>query len=149
GRSMRRVSLLVAATLLITLVAPGAATGWAAPVRQGAARPTAAVDPLLQGQLDAAGPGRMVEAIVVLKSQADLTSVRGMTRKSRPGAGVRTRRARAAPPQRGLRALLERRRAQGKVTSTEPLWIVTAIAVTAPPGVIKEIAARRDVREIR
>ena len=88
---MRRVSLLVAATLLITLVAPSAATGWAAPALQGAVRPTAAVDPLLQRQLDAAAPGRLVKAIVVLKSQADLTNVRGVTRKNRPGAAARTR----------------------------------------------------------
>jgi subtilisin family serine protease len=146
---MRRVSLLVAATLLITLVALSAATGWAAPALQGAARPTAAVDPLLQEQLDAAGPGRMVDAIVVLKSQADLTSVRGMTRKSRPGAAARILRARADLSQRGLQALLERRKAQAKITSIEPLWIVNAIAVTATPAVIKEIAVRRDVREIR
>jgi len=145
---MRRVSLLVAVTLLITLVAPSAATGWAAPAPQGAARPTAVVDPLLQRQFDA-GSDRMVDAIVVLTSQADLTSVRGMARKSRPGAAVRILRARADLSQRGLRALLERRQAQGKVTNIEPLWIVNAIAVTATPAVIKEIAARHDVREIR
>src|SRR5262245_55151894 len=145
---MRRVGLLVAVTLLITLVAPSAATGWAAPAPQGAARPTAVVDPLLQRQFDA-GSDRMVDAIVVLTSQADLTSVRGMARKSRPGAAVRLLRARADHSQRGLRALLERRQAQGKVTNIEPLWIVNAIAVTATPAVIKEIAARHDVREIR
>ena len=146
---MRRVSLLVAATLLITLVAPSAATGWAAPALQGPVRPTAAVDPLLQRQLDAAAPGRLVKAIVVLKSQADLTNVRGVTRKNRPGAAARILRGRADLTQRGLRALLDRRRAQGLVTAMTPLWIVNSIAVTATPAVIKELAARQEVREIR
>jgi subtilisin family serine protease len=146
---MRRVSLLVAATLLIALVAPSAATGWAAPALQGPVRPTAAVDPLLQRQLDAAVPGRLVKAIVVLKSQADLTNVGGVTRKNRPGAAARILRGRADLTQRGLRALLDRRRAQGLVTAMTPLWIVNSIAVTATPAVIKELAARQEVREIR
>ena len=48
-----------------------------------------------------------------------------------------------------LRALLEARRAQGLVSDIEPLWIVNAIAVTATPAVISELAAHQDVREIR
>jgi subtilisin family serine protease len=91
----------------------------------------------------------MVKAIVVLKSQADLASVRGLARKNRPGAAARILRARADLTQRSLRSLLKLRRAQGLVSQIEPLWIVNAIAVTATRAVIGELAAHKDVREIR
>jgi subtilisin family serine protease len=144
---MKRVSLLVILTLLTTVLASGMATGRAAP--RVAALRAAVVAPQLQRQLDAAGQDEMVEAIVVLKSQADLASVRLLPRENRPGAAARILRARADLTQRPLRALLERRRAQGLVSDIEPLWIVNAIAVTATPAVVSELAARQDVREIR
>jgi subtilisin family serine protease len=107
------------------------------------------VAPQLQRQLDAAGQDEMVKAIVVLKSQADLASVHKLARKNRPGAAARILRAQADLTQRPLRALLQQRRAQGLVSDIEPLWITNAIAVTATPAVISELAARQDVREIR
>src|SRR5262249_17792675 len=75
--------------------------------------------------------------------------VQKLARKNRPGAAARILRARAELTQRALLALLELRRAQGLVSDIEPLWIVNAIAVTATPAVISELAARQDVREIR
>ncbi|HEX9518535.1 MAG TPA: S8 family serine peptidase, partial [Streptosporangiaceae bacterium] len=72
-----------------------------------------------------------------------------LARKNRPGAAARILRARADLTQRPLRALLRLRRAQGVVSDIQPLWIVNAIAVTATPAVISELAARQDVREIR
>jgi subtilisin family serine protease len=107
------------------------------------------VAPQLQRELDAAGRGEMVKAIVVLKSQADLASLHGLPRKNRPGAAARILRARADLTQRSLRSLLKVRRAQGLVSAIEPLWIVNAIAVTATQAVISELAARQEVREIR
>jgi hypothetical protein len=144
---MRRVTLVLALTLLTAVLASGTAAAEAAP--RAAALRSAVVAPQLQLQLDAAGQDEMVEAIVVLKSQADLTSVRGLARKNRPGAAARILRARADLTQRPLRALLKLRRAQGLVSDIEPLWIVNAIAVTATPAVISELAARPEVREIR
>ena len=114
---MRRFSLLLALTLLMTVFASGTAAGRAAP--RVAALRAAVVAPQLQ--LDAAGQNKMVEAIVVLKSQADLASVRGLARKNRPGAAARILRARADLTQRPLRALLQLRRAQGLVSDIEPL----------------------------
>src|SRR5262249_59253976 len=84
-----------------------------------------------------------------VKWQADLASGRSLARKNRPGAAARILRAHAEFTQRPLRALLRLRRAQGLVSDIEPLWIVNAIAVTAMPAVISELAADRDVREIR
>lgn len=144
---MRRVILVLALTLLTAVLASGTAAAQAAP--RVAALRSAVVAPQLQLQLDAAGQDEMVDAIVVLKSQADLTSVRGLARKNRPGAAARILRARADLTQRPLRALLKLRRAQGLVSDIEPLWIVNAIAVTATPAVISELAARPEVREIR
>ena len=46
-------------------------------------------------------------------------------------------------------ALLDRRRAQRLVASVVPLWIVNQVAVRAAPSVIKELAARPEVREVR
>jgi subtilisin family serine protease len=145
---MRRVSLLLAFTLLATVLATSTAAGQAAPLRVAASR-AAVIAPQLHRQLQAAGQDEMVEAIVVLKSQADLGGLGGLARKDRPGAAARILRARADRTQRPLRALLELRRAQGLVSDIEPLWIVNAIAVTAAPAVISELAVRRDVREIR
>ena len=96
---MRRVSLLVAFTLLTAVFAPG--TARAAPPRV-TAPPAAVVAPQLQRQLDAAGQDEMVKAIVVLKSQADLASVHKLARKNRPGAAARILRARADLTQRCL-----------------------------------------------
>jgi subtilisin family serine protease len=143
---MKRVNLILALTLLTTLLASGTAVGRAATPRV-AAPQAAAVAP--QPQPGLAGQDEMVRAIVVLKSQADLASVRGLARKNRPGAAARILRAHASLAQRPLRALLRLRRAQGLVSEIEPLWIVNAIAVTATPAVISELAAHPDVREVR
>jgi subtilisin family serine protease len=143
---MRRVSLLLVLALLTTVLA--SATARAAPPRVAAPR-AAVVAPQLQVRLDAAGQNEMVKTIVVLKSQADLAGVHKLARKNRPGAAARVLHAHADRTQRSLRALLELRRAQGLVTDIEPLWIVNAIAVTATPAVISELAAHKDVREIR
>ena len=142
---MRRLSLLLAFALLTTVLASGMARAEAA----GVAFRAAVVAPQLKLQLDAASQNEMVKTIVVLKSQADLTGVHKLARKNRPGAAARLLRARADLTQRSLRALLELRRAQGLVSDIEPLWIVNAIAVTATPAVISELAANKDVREIR
>ena len=144
---MRRACLFLALTLLTTVLASGTAAAWAAP--RAAGLRAAVVAPQLQRQLDAVGQDEMVKAIVVLKSQADLASVHKLARKNRPGAAARILRAQADLTQRPLRELLQQRRVQGLVSDIEPLWIVNAIAVTATPAVIRELAARRDVREIR
>ena len=145
---MRRAGLLLALILLATVFGSATAAGQAAPPRVAAPR-GAVVAPQLQRQLDAAAKNEMIRAIVVLRPQADLTSVRGLARENRPGAAARILRARADLTQRPLRALLRLRRAQGLVSDIAPLWIVNAIAVTATPAVIRELAARQDVRAIR
>ena len=98
---MRRACLFLALTLMTMVLAPGTAAAWAAP--RAAGLQAAVVAPRLQRQLNAAGQDEMVKVIVVLKSQADLASVRGLARKNRPGAAARILRARADHTQRPLR----------------------------------------------
>jgi subtilisin family serine protease len=90
----------------------------------------------------------MVEAVVVFRSQVDPGTIHARSRRQRQVAIVRALRSRATTEQTGVLDLLRRRRAQGLVAETKPLWVVNAIAVTAAPSVIGELAARPEVREI-
>jgi subtilisin family serine protease len=101
------------------------------------------------GRPAAAGPQRMVDAVVVLRSQADLSAIRETTRPRRLAAVERALRSVASTGQRGVLSLLGARRAQGLVESVTPLWIVNEVEVRAAPSVIGELAVRADVREVR
>jgi subtilisin family serine protease len=143
---MKRMLLMVAAALPMVLVGGGAASAGQAAAGVDARSPIA---PALQRELAAAGAGRMVEAVVVLDAQADLGRIRARTRPQRLAAVESALRATAAGTQRGMLALLDQRRAQRKVASVVPLWIANQVAVRAAPSVIKELAARPEVREVR
>jgi len=95
------------------------------------------------------GPATMVDAVVVLKSQANIAAVPITKRAARLAAVERTLREHAAQTQRDVLALLATRRAQRLVSSVIPLWIANEIEVQATPVVIKELAARPDVRAVR
>jgi subtilisin family serine protease len=136
---MRRACLIFATVLALIQIPPGTGAAQAAP----------AWDPPRAGAAPAAGTQPMVEAIVVLRSQRDLGTVRAVRRPDRPGAVARILRAHANLTQRELRRMLEARRSQGLVASIQPLWIVNAIAVTATPEVIRELARRPEVAEIQ
>ena len=140
---MKRI-LLAAAAALTLLVAGGTAGASAGPIG-----PSGTVAPTLERQLDAAASGQLVDALVVLRDQADLSAIRTGTRSQRLRAVEGALRAKAAGGQRDLLALLERRRAQHRVAAVVPLWIVNQVAVRATPSVVKELAARPEVREIR
>jgi subtilisin family serine protease len=92
---------------------------------------------------------RLVDVVVVMRSQANLAAIRQATRPARLAEVERTLRAHAAQAQRGVLMLLAARRAQRLVSSVVPLWIANEIEVQATPAVIRELAARPDVREIR
>jgi subtilisin family serine protease len=91
----------------------------------------------------------MVDAIVVLRSQADLGPARSGSRAHRVTAVVHTLRDHATRAQRGVVGLLAARRRQGLVSDVTPLWVEDAVAVRATPRVLAELAARPDVREIQ
>jgi subtilisin family serine protease len=124
---MKRMLLMVAAALPMVLVGGGPASA---------------------GQATA-GVGRMVDAVVVLDAQADLSRITARTRSQRLTAVEGALRATAADTQKGVLGLLGRRRAQRLVASVEPLWIGNQVVVRAAPSVIRELAARPEVREVR
>jgi subtilisin family serine protease len=126
---------VIAAALLAALVS---ATSGTAAV---AAPPAPDVTAVAQG-------AAMVKAIVVLKAQVDPSTVRAPSRRQRQVALVRALRARATTGQTGVLDLLRKRRAQGLVAEAVPLWVINAVAVTATPSVLGELAQRADVRQI-
>jgi subtilisin family serine protease len=142
---MKRMLLVVAAALPMLLVDAGAASAAAAAAGIGAE----GLDPGLRNELAAAGPQRMVDAVVVLKAQADLSAIRATTRTQRLRAVEGALRAKAAGTQSGMLALLDQRRTQRLVASVVPLWIANQVAVRAAPSVIRELATRPEVREVR
>jgi subtilisin family serine protease len=101
------------------------------------------------GHHAAAAPQRMVDAVVVLRDQADLSGIRTASRPRRLAAVERALRSKAASGQRGVLAQLANDRARGLVETVTPLWIVNEVQVRAAPSVIKRLAARDDVREVR
>jgi len=141
---MKRTILAVAVGLVTVLVG-GAGIASASPATEAAG----SVDPRLATQLAAARHGEMVDAVVVLRAQADLSAIRETRRSRRLAAVEGTLRAKATGAQKGVLALLARRRAQRLVAGVDPLWIVNEVGVRAAPSVIKELAARADVREVR
>jgi len=143
---MKRMLLMMAAALPMILVGGGAASAGQAAAVVDARSP---IDPALQRELAATRSRRMVEAVVVLDTQADLSTIRARTRSQRLTAVEGALRATAAGSQRGVLALLDRRRAQHLVASVVPLWIGNQVAVRATPSVIRELAARPEVREVR
>jgi subtilisin family serine protease len=122
---MRRVGLLFAVFALALVVGRASVPAAAAP-QQG-----------------------MVDAIVVLKAQEDVSAVGARGRRARIEAVVSALRSRASTSQRGLRTLLRQRRAEGEVAKVVPLWILNAIEVVATQAVIDELSTRPDVAEVR
>ena len=97
----------------------------------------------------AANPPSMVDVIVVLKSQPNLGKLRAASRPARLAAVERGLRAHAGQTQKGVLALLARRHAQGLATGIVPLWIANEVAARTTPAVVRELAKRPDVREVR
>jgi subtilisin family serine protease len=91
----------------------------------------------------------MVDAVVVLSAQADLSRVAGSTRPARLSAVEGALRSTAAGTQRGVLALLRARQAQHLVSRITPLWIVNEVGVRATPAVLRELAERSDVRAVQ
>lgn len=144
---MRRTTLAIAVALSLALVAGAAA---ASPSGSGSRSSTGAViDPLLRRQMAVAGSEGMVDAVVVLRSQADLGAIRAGSRRERLAEVEAVLRAEASAGQQSLLAFLRAKRAEGLVADLSPLWIFNGIEVTATPEVIDELATRSDVGEVQ
>jgi len=99
--------------------------------------------------VSAAVPQRMVDVVVVLRAQADLSRIRAGSRPARLAAVEGALRAAAASHQRGVLTLLRARQAQHLVQRITPLWIVNEVSVRAAPSVVREVAGRADVLAVR
>jgi subtilisin family serine protease len=97
----------------------------------------------------AVSPQRLVDVVVVMKSQANLGAFHAASRPERLAAVERGLRAHAAQSQTGVLALLARRQSQGLASGIVPLWIANEVAVHTTPAVVRELARRPDVREVR
>ncbi|MEN3306944.1 MAG: bacillopeptidase [Micromonosporaceae bacterium] len=140
-----RVACLAGAVGLALLA--GAPAASASPADLPGAAPV--LDPSLREALARTGPTAMVGVVAVLRSQLDPSTVRVPGRAGHLAALERGLRARAGASQRPLLADLAAARARHLVTRVEPLWIIDAVAITATPAVVRRIAARPDVREVR
>ena len=90
-----------------------------------------------------------VTAVVVLKSQADLSGVHGAGRGVRLAAVENALRSHASRTQRHLLSLLSTRRADHLVDRVVPMWIANEITVHAAPSVIKELSGQPEVLAVR
>jgi uncharacterized repeat protein (TIGR01451 family) len=110
---------------------------------------------LLKAALTTRAPLRF---IVYLRERADLAGAIAQAASALPGpqATLARRRAvvaalqqKAETSQAPLRATLAAAQATGRVHDYTPFWIVNAIAVTAQPAMVVEIAARPEVALVR
>jgi hypothetical protein len=142
---MRWIRRVASVAVMLCVAATGAVGAAAAPAATTAGG--AHVDPAIG--LDTALPDQMLDAVVVLKKQADLGAITARTRRQRLADVERALRDTAIAGQRDVMVLLRARQAEHRISAVTPLWIADEVAISATPSVIEELAARGDVREIR
>jgi subtilisin family serine protease/subtilase family serine protease len=109
--------------------------------------------PRLEQKLRDAAPGETIPVIVEMKDQmkpapppARLSKA---VRKARVKALVAALKDRADRGQLGIRAELAQQQALGAVRRMQAFWIFNGVALTANEAVIRRLAARDDVLEVR
>lgn len=117
-------------------------------------RPAAAgsVHPDLEARLGTLAPDEHVAVIVELTTQANPKAVamaRNFDRRARGRAVVDALRNVAERDQAAIRAQLAQEQASGDVRKVKPFWVFNGLAVTAKEKVIRKLAKRGDVREVR
>ena len=107
--------------------------------------------PEVDAHLASLPPGGTASVIVELDDQADphAAAAGHRTRRAKARAVVDALRDKAARTQGPIRALLAREQAAGRARRVVPLWVVNGLAVTATDPVIRALAARPEVREVR
>jgi len=98
-------------------------------------------------------PGGMASVIIELDDQLDPHAAAAVhpphARRARGRAVVDALQDHANRNQVAIRALLAQEQARGTVSRVVPFWVFNGLAVTATEPVIRALAARRDVREVR
>ncbi|RMG96770.1 MAG: DUF11 domain-containing protein [Chloroflexi bacterium] len=107
------------------------------------------IDKALRPQLLAASPDEPIDVIIYLHGTADLRpETLPATLPERRAEVVRRLQTTAASAQRTLLAQLHQSQINGQPITYTPLWIINAIALTAPPDFIKTLAAHPNVARI-
>ena len=111
------------------------------------------VHPDLEARLQALPPGVPVAVIVEMVDQLDPAAAAATApahqRQLRIQAVVDALRDHANRGQGPVRAIVVREQALGNVTRVVPFWVFNGLALTATEPVIRQLAARADVWEIR
>ena len=107
--------------------------------------PGESIDPQVREALQEQAPGAQLAVIVKLTEQADLSAIVADDRAVRLREVTEALQAKAEGSQRTVRALLEARRSEGKVSEITPLWIFNGFALKATREVIEELGARPEV----
>ncbi|GAB3058802.1 hypothetical protein GCM10027053_20970 [Intrasporangium mesophilum] len=142
------------ALVLVAALSAGLAAAWTVVPDSAVARPQpgaqpAPPPPVVPPPAASPGSGVMTDVTVVLRSQAAIPDLSRVGRGARLAQVERALRSHATKTQRGLVQLLAARQRAGTVASVTPLWIANEIAVRATPDVVRELAARPEVLEVR
>jgi subtilisin family serine protease len=109
--------------------------------------------PELEDRLRALSPAGTLSVIVEMRAQADPVAAAGTAPSAQRLARRRAVRdvlqRLANQDQASIRALLTRQQGLGSVTRVVPFWVFNGLAVTATEPVIRALAARTDVFEVR
>jgi subtilisin family serine protease len=138
---MTRLGIAAIVALAVAVLASGAAA-------RNTHASASALAPALAQRLAQAGPNEQIDVVVVLRRQASLPAAHGR-RAARLARVERALRGTATDEQRPLLALLARRHGEGHVGKVVPLWIFNGIVTSATPAVVRELAQRPDVLEVR
>lgn len=103
------------------------------------------VDPELATLVRRTPPDSMVEVIIELPTQADLSAATELEGHARSSRVERSLRSHAKSRQAGLIAYLRKHGAR----DIKPLWINNSIAAKIPARLVSRLAKRREVARIR
>jgi subtilase family serine protease/subtilisin family serine protease len=119
----------------------------------GAQNRTERIHPALEQKLQKLIPGEKVAVIVELETQAKpreaVSKMPGASRRTKARAVVENLRSMADQTQGPLREHLRKQRAAGAAERIFPYWIFNGFAVTATEPLVRSLASRPDVREVR
>lgn len=111
------------------------------------------IHPALEQKLGKLGPGEKVAVIVELVEQASLSEIVARIPSARPKerarAVVNGLRSLAEQRQGLLRAHLQQEQRSGAVERVIPFWIFNGLAVKASGPLIRNLASRPEVKEVR
>jgi subtilase family serine protease/subtilisin family serine protease len=115
--------------------------------------PNGRLHPALEQKLQKLPPGEKLAVIVELNDQARpaevISKMRGAGRREKARAVINALRSVADLHQGPLKAHLKQQQALGAAERVKPFWIINGFAVTAQESMIRELASRPEVKEVR